>query len=209
MTEALMTDAATPTDGAQSQQTASASADANQQTANVEQAPETKKVEGEKTEGETAKPEGAPEKYEFKAPEGQQFDDVVIGAFSEVAKELNLTQDAAQKVVDKINPILAARQVEAVETAKKEWAEQTKSDKEIGGDKLTESMSAATKAFKTFATPEFAELLDKSGFGNHPEVIRVFAKVGKAISEDNLVVGGKRPSNGGKSHEAVLYPNQS
>jgi hypothetical protein len=35
-------------------------------------------------------PEGAPENYEFKAPEGHEYDSSVINAFSEAAKELNI-----------------------------------------------------------------------------------------------------------------------
>lgn len=45
-----------------------------------------------------AKPEGAPEKYEFVEPEGAKFDSAVLDTFSEVAKELNLSQENAQKV---------------------------------------------------------------------------------------------------------------
>ena len=44
---------------------------------------------------------GAPESYAFNAPEGATLDEAVTGAFGEVAKELNLTQDGAQKVLDK------------------------------------------------------------------------------------------------------------
>ena len=40
-----------------------------------------------------------------------------------------------------------------------------------------------------FATPEFRQLLEQTGMGNHPEVIRTFYRAGKAISEDGLVSG--------------------
>lgn len=61
------------------------------------------------------KPQGAPERYEFTAPEGSELDAAVTDAFAGVAKELNLTQEAAQKVVDKMAPLMAQRQAEQVQ----------------------------------------------------------------------------------------------
>ena len=114
-TETLMTEAATTTEGATAseqatQQPATGAGDGGQQQQATEgQGTQGQQAEGTKTEGEQEKkPEGAPESYEFKAPEGTQFDDAVIGAFSEVAKELNLPQDQAQKVLDKMAPVIAA-----------------------------------------------------------------------------------------------------
>lgn len=134
--------------------------------------------------------EAAPEKYEFKAPKGQSFDEGVIGAFSEVAKELKLSQDSAQKVLDKMTPVFQARQQERFESIRATWAKETRADKELGGEKLQENLAVAQKAMDAFATPEFKTLLNESGFGNHPEVIRVFYRAGKAISEDRFVTGG-------------------
>src|SRR5690606_12960663 len=47
-----------------------------------------------------------PESYEFKAPEGRTFDAEVLKAYSEVARELKLPQESAQKVLDKVAPVL-------------------------------------------------------------------------------------------------------
>src|SRR5262245_60440079 len=62
-----------------------------------------------------AKP-GAPEKYEFKAPEGVTLDTGLVNDFTPLAKELGMSQDAAQKVVDlyasKVLPRLATAQQE-------------------------------------------------------------------------------------------------
>lgn len=165
-------------------------------------------AEGAKTEGEQDKPQGAPEKYEFKAADGATFDDAVIGAFSDVSRELNLTQDAAQKMLDKMAPVMQARQAEQFEAARNQWSESAKTDKEFGGDKLTENLATAKKALDTFGTPEFRSLLDQSGLGNHPEVIRVFYRAGKAISEDKFVTGGVGQS-GSTSVAARMYPNMN
>ena len=84
-----------------------------------------------KDEGE--KPEGAPEKYEWAAPEGVTLDESIMGSLSEVAKELNLPQAAAQKLVDKIAPVMAQRQVEQFEALRTEWRQASSSDQEFGG----------------------------------------------------------------------------
>ena len=156
-----------------------------------------------------AKPAGAPESYEFQAPEGVQFDDAVIGAFSEVAKELNLPQDQAQKVLDKMAPVIAARQAEQFQAARTEWAEAAKTDKEFGGEKLTENLGTAKKALDALATPELRTLLEESGLGNHPEVIRVFYRAGKAISEDRFVAGQAGKTNQGDARRLYAASNMN
>ena len=136
------------------------------------------------------KPAGAPESYEFKHPdEGGQFDESVTTAFAEVAKDLNLSQEAAQKVLDKMSPVLAARQTEAISAARSQWLTDSKADAEFGGAKLDENLGVAKKAIDTFATQPLKDLLNESGLGNHPEVVRLFFRVGKAISEDGFVGG--------------------
>lgn len=156
-----------------------------------------------------AKAAGAPEKYEsFKAPEGATLDPGVMGQFEEAARELNLPQDAAQKMVDKMAPIMAARQAEQLEAMRNGWAEESKADKEFGGEQLSANMAHAQKAMAQFATPELKSLLNESGLGNHPELIRFMVRAGKALGEDKIVNGGE--SNAGSSSRTaaeVLYPS--
>jgi hypothetical protein len=49
----------------------------------------------------------------------------------------------------------------------------------------------AKKALDAFGTTELRSLLNESGLGNHPEVIRFMFRAGKAISEDSMVTGTK------------------
>lgn len=215
-TETLMTDGQNPQAAEQQQATnsqpegqpaAGGEQAAQQQQATEGQNAEGQPAEGAKPEGDQGKPEGAPEKYEFQAAEGVTFDDAVIGAFSEVAKELNLPQDAAQKVLDKMAPVLAARQGEQIAAIHAEWVESAKTDKEFGGDKLPENLAVAKKALDQFGTPELRALLNDSGMGNNPEVIRAFYRVGKAISEDKFVGGKAAPVDANDARS--LYPNSN
>jgi hypothetical protein len=213
-TETLMTtEAATTTEGdAASQQAATTATVADQggqqQQATEGQTTESQPADGAQAEGDAGATQGAPEKYEFKAPEGQVFDAKVIGAFSEVAKELNLSNESAQKVLDKVAPALAEKQAELVETAKAEWVETAKADKEFGGTKLDENLALAKKALDTFGSPELRTLLNDSGLGNHPEIIRAFYRAGKAISEDSFV-SGTRGTSETKSIAQRMYPNMN
>lgn len=224
-TETQMTEAATTTEGSAASQGASAATDAaaaqaagaaaaasvsNQQQAAAGQTATdgTAPAASSQPQGGQAKPAGAPDKYEFKLPDGVQLDANATSAFSDVAKELNLTQDAAQKVLDKMGPVLAGRHVEALNQAKAQWVEGAKSDKEFGGEKFGENLAVAKKAIDKFGTPELLKLLNESGLGSHPEVIRVFYRAGKAISEDRFVTGGAS-TNVEADPAKRLFPNQA
>ena len=214
MNETLMTEAATTNEGADASEqatlTATGAEEGGQQQATEGQEAQGQAAEGTKTEGEQEKkPEGAPESYEFKAPEGVQFDDALIGAFSEVAKDLNLPQEQAQKVLDKMAPVMQARQLEQLQAARADWAESAKTDKEFGGEKLAENLGMAKKALDTFATPELRALLNESGLGNHPEVIRMFYRTGKAISEDRVVTGQGGAANQGDARRLYAASNMN
>jgi len=208
--ETLMTEtAATTNEGQASSQTTEQSATgAESQGQQQPAASGSNAAEGNADTGKTdeaKKPEGAPESYDWGET---QLDGEVLTAFSEVAKELNLTQEAASKVLDKMAPVMQARQAAQFEAARTEWAEQSKADKEFGGEKLQENLGFAKRAMDAYSTPELKTLLNESGLGNHPEVIRFFVKAGKAISEDTVVTGAK--GAGTESFNAKrLYPNSN
>lgn len=173
---------------------------------------EDKPADGEKKEGnkpaekkDDDKPEGAPKKYEFQAAEGVELDTEALKEFEPVAREMNLTNEQAQKLVDVYPKILAGvqqRQAEAWQQTTEQWAADVKADKEIGGDKLTSNLSAAQRALDQFGTPELKEYLNTTGLGNHPDLVKTFVKIGKAMSEDGMVTGG---NDGQRSAAEVLY----
>ncbi|EMF0895824.1 peptidase [Enterobacter hormaechei] len=151
------------------------------------------------------KQEGAPEKYEFTAGEGVELDSEALKDFEPVARDLNLTNEQAQKLVDAYPKILAGvqqRQAEAWQKQTEGWAETVKADKEIGGDKLTANLSAAQRALDQFGTPELKEYLNSTGLGNHPDLVKTFVKIGKAMSEDGMVDGSNQ---GQRTAAEVLY----
>jgi hypothetical protein len=168
---------------------------------------------GDGKDGEADKAAGAPEKYEpFKLPDGVVIDAQDSEALQAYAKENNLSQDAAQKIAD-----LGAKQAEkfvtklqeAQEARNTEWANAAKADKEFGGDKLVENLAVAKTFLDSFGSPELNTFLVSSGLGNHPEVIRLMVKAGKAISEDTAVQGGNPATAPTKDIATALYGNSS
>ena len=152
----------------------------------------------------SAEAKAAPETYEFKAPEGRAFDPEVIAEYSKVAKELNLSQEAAQRVLDSVGPKLAERQAAQIEAVRNGWADSSKADKEFGGEKLSENLGVAKRALDQFGTSELRALLNESGLGNHPEVIRFMYRAGKAISEDKVITGAAATAKPGPKSFADL-----
>lgn len=147
-----------------------------------------------------------PESYEFTMPDGVALDQTAADEFTAIAKELKLNQADAQKVAD-VGAKMAQRQAEAHLQLVESWVESVKTDKEIGGDKLAENLAVARKAIETFGTPELKDVLNATGFGNHPAVIKAFYKAGMAISGDRFVSGS--PKGPETDMAKKMFPNMN
>lgn len=160
--------------------------------------------EGSKPEGDQKpadekkeQPEGAPESYEdFKAPEGLKYDDQVIDAFKEVAKETNLSQAQAQNLLDKVAPVIAQRQMAQIAEVSKQWAERSQADKELSAD-WTRSMADIARVRDRFAKnedgsvdPDIQEFMS-TPIGNHPGLLKLLARAGRAIGEGSFPRGSE------------------
>lgn len=155
---------------------------------------------------------GAPEAYAFTAPEGASVDAVVLDELSAVARELDLSQGAAQTLIDRLAPKLAERaiaaQTEALAAVTAEWQTAAKADTEFGGEAIGANLAVAKKALDAFGTPELRTLLETTGLGNHPEIIRAFYRAGKQLNEDSFLPGSTRPNAAPRSAATALYGNQ-
>ena len=221
MSETLMTEANQTNEG-DTQQPVDALTEATTDTEQQAEGVQDQQVSDETTvESETSEkdvPEGAPEKYEFNAKVAdapEELDPEVLTAFGDVAKELNLPQEAAQKVLDKVAPVIQAKQAKALEVAKADWVSNSQADEEFGGEKLNDNLEIAKTALDAFGNDALKSLLVETGFGNHPEIIRFMYRAGKAISEDSYVGNSEGAdysrNSGPKDFNAIansLYSNQ-
>lgn len=168
-------------------------------------APEAKAAPAADAPAEQKAPEAKAEvDYKFELPEGIDIDEPAANNFKALAKELQLSQDAAQKVV----AFAAQRELQRAEAHRatvKGWADTVTADKELG---KAENQAIARKAVETFGSPELKTLLERSGLGNHPELVRAFFNAGKAISEGKFIAGrtGPAPTT---DLASLLYPNQA
>lgn len=204
----LLSGAPTPEAGTQPATEPAAAAPATEQPGGE---PQDQAPAGEQPKTEEAKPQGAPEAYEFTMPEGFELNQEVSGEFEAYARELNLPQDKAQAVVDmgvKLMQSAAAKQAEAFAQTQKEWRDAVVNDKELGGAALAENLSYAAKVLDTFA-PDLRAVLDQTGLGNHPAFVKAFVKIGKAISEDRLVGGAQQTPGAAQDPAAKLFPNMN
>jgi len=164
----------------------------------------------EGSEADESKDEGAPETYsDFTLSEGIETDKATMDEFKVLAKEENWSQEKAQKLVDLQNKAM----IRVGDTLKqrwngvqKEWRESTENDKAFGGDKLDESLVFAKSAIKKFGNDAFTEMLENTGMGNHPEVVRFLYKIGKSISEDDIMAG-RAAASGPKDPAKILFPD--
>ena len=140
--------------------------------------------------------------YAFETPEDVTLDEGDLKSFTDIAKELKLPKDAAQKVVNLAIARETAR-AEAHATQVSKWADEVKADKELGTD---ENLAIARKAID-LGPPELKELLNGTGLGNHPAVVRWAFAVGKALSEDKFVAGKNGGNAQPRDHASILYGN--
>lgn len=153
---------------------------------------------------------GAPEAYSFTWPDGFTPDAAQLAEYEADFRAAGLSQEAAQKIVGRFADaqVAAIKQLdEDVTKQTNEWQAAVKADADMGGAKYDATVKAAEHAMGKFGTPALKQWLDTTGLTNHPELVRMFAKVGKAIAEDNLSGTGR--SNGGRpaSIENRMYPS--
>ena len=150
-----------------------------------------------------AEPEKA-EPYTLTAPEGYPISEKELSDFNRHCLEVGMTKEQAEKSLEMLHSNFKATQ-EAFEAQRRDWVAEIKSDKEFGGEKFSASVADAKRALAQFdADGAVRTMLDATGYGDNPAVIRLFARIGRAMGEDRMI-GGK----GGKETrplEERLYP---
>lgn len=159
---------------------------------------------------EPAKNLDAATQYEkFTIPEGFDYDDGKVSEFTALARELNLTQAQAQKLVDlHVRHWLGYE--EGLKAQKEAWGKEAMDDPEFGGQKFMQSLRDAQRFVSIFGGDKLKIALDATGAGNHPEIFKAFARAGRILGEDRLVTGaGTAAARGGTFADLAntLYPD--
>jgi len=159
-------------------------------------------------------PAGAPEEYEaFSIPEGRDLNEEILGGFKDLAREMNLSQEDAQKFVDLGLQLTDGDPVEAVTKmqeeqwteAREKWVEDLQKDPDFGGDNFEANVQSAQRTLRDYGSEELTEYLENTGLGDFPPLVRMFTEIGKALGESKSIGGdGANPP---KSMAEAMFPS--
>jgi hypothetical protein len=138
----------------------------------------------------------APETYALKVPAGAEpyLDAVALKQFEAQAKKRGLTNEQAQTVLED-----HADQIAEQSTA---FRTETEADPIYGGEHLVETQRLALQALdkvRPAGTPRgdaLRALLNRTGYGNHLEVVALLADLGKMMAEDSPARAGSSTGDG-------------
>ena len=163
----------------------------------------------------------APVTYtDFSVPEGHTLDAATLESATPIFRELGLSQDQAQKLVDfysaKIGEINSANEG-FMEQMRTEWRNQLKEDKEIGGklDAVKVDIGRALDRIPAEVRTAYKEAMDLTGAGDNPAIIKAMYSLAQLVNE-GTPVRGDGPSAHGQSRTGVetrpsaasaMYPN--
>lgn len=176
------------------------------QNSSVQASPQADATQTAQTPQEASSAKPAPDAPENQPPQEIVWpEDVALAPqvqedFLALIRELEIPVSTAQKLVDfEAGYIRAAQQ--AAQAQQEAWAEEIK---QIYGPHWEEEVSRAVRAADIFGGPQLRALLEESGLGNHPVIVRTFNGIGKRISEDNTPLG-QAAATGDKTFAEAMY----
>lgn len=158
-----------------------------------------------------------PEEYDYseiKLPDGMELDKDMLGEFNAVAKEEGLSQEQANKyinlavkLVEKQSKGLATQYQQAQQAKIASYQQALNTDEEIGGgdkSKMDAYLNVADFGYSKFASDELKQVLANDGLNYHPEVIKLFHKLGELCQQDDLP-NVSTPAGKEKTAAEILY----
>ena len=160
--------------------------------------------------GRPEKPEG----YQFTKPtlpEDLKYDEDQEKEFRGTAHKLGLSTPQATGIYDWYHQNILTSYT-ALETArKKEFDDSSAALKKEWGDNYETNTEIAKRAAhaveEKLGIKGFTDLMDSSGFGNNPLLVKAFHAIGTRIMDDKMLKGASS-GEGEKSAAEVLYPEQ-
>lgn len=145
---------------------------------------------------------------EYKLELGKEtlLDNSVVEDVTAFAKEHNLSNDVAQKILSKQEETISKffeAEAKAQEAELSKWRDSVINDNNMGGDNLKKTVEDARRVVERFGSEEFIEILRDTGYGDHPEVVRFLSNLGKIMSDDSLVLPNVKAAD--RPIEEIFY----
>lgn len=144
-------------------------------------------------------------------PEGFAADPAVTGKFVELANELKISPEGANKLVAlqaEFEKARSEKNIQVFQDTQKQWQDQVRADPTIGGQNLEKNIAEINKLLLSHGDTDLREALAFTGAGNSLPVIRFLTKIAKELNEATPVSGqpAGRVADGGLAEK--LYPSQ-
>ncbi len=152
----------------------------------------------------SVEPTSAPNvEHELDIPEAMNVSDEELSQLQTMAKELKLDSNGATKLLE-LSRHSQAEQVQKHNKLMDAWKNEILKDKDMGGASFNSTVSYAKAGLAKF-DPEnqLFNLLEQTGYGNNPHVIRFLAAIGRSHAEDKVVLGS--PSKTESPRHERLY----
>lgn len=126
-----------------------------------------------------------PEKYDYQKPDA--WNDEYCANVERIAKENNLSNEQmkvfaayAQKEHEKF--------LETRQENMQRWENELKQDPDFAGENFKNAVQYAGMGLKHIDTNgDLQKVLEESGYGSHPAVVRAMYKIGKMLDNDNNI----------------------
>lgn len=142
--------------------------------------------------------------YDLKLAEESYLDKEVVEEVKAFAMENKLSNEAAQAMLKREEDAVA-KYIEssdsAIDSQISKWREDVLADKVLGGENLETTKANSRRVVERFGTEGFIEILNSTGYGNHPEVVGFLNKLGSLMSEDSLISGKSEAKPEKQLHE--------
>ena len=147
-------------------------------------------------------PAMTPEAYgDFTISEGFSVSNEVLAEFKQQAAKLNISKEDAQGLINLQMKTVQAEQAKWVQVTQG-WADETRNDAEIGGESLGRTVELSKAALSHYDPDNVLfGILEQSGYGNHPKVLRALSKIGADLEKEHKITIGK---GGGMAEEKPL-----
>jgi hypothetical protein len=125
---------------------------------------------------------------DIKLPDGIKADEATLAEFKAIAKKAGLDSAKASELAGFYSNLQAKQAQVAVEQWKQrntEWVDALKSDPEFGRDKYSETANLARIGVQKLGGKELVDAIVSMGLGNHPVLVKAFARAARAMGEDS------------------------